>query len=155
MKKFSLFLTSALLLWVITLVWAGNFDEVEAIKPTTVENLTAITKYAEISTEDSIVISDSAKKKYTEELLAAYEWAFENGITTINDADKARLSDGLTRAELAKMMSQYMTNVLWKTPAEVEKVEYADVNESLGDLADKSLIRSWIDFIARTLSSTV
>jgi hypothetical protein len=44
--------------------------------------------------------------------LAAYEWAFENGITTINDADKARLSDGLTRAELAKMMSQYITKVL-------------------------------------------
>jgi hypothetical protein len=60
----------------------------------------------------------------------------ENGITTINDVEKARLSDGLTRAELAKMMSQYMTKVLGKTPAEVEKANYADVNESLGDLAD-------------------
>ena len=45
------------------------------------------------------------------------------------------MADGLTRAQLAKMMSQYMTNVLWKTPAETEKVEYTDVNESLGDLA--------------------
>ena len=34
------------------------------------------------------------------------------------------------------MMSQYMTKVLWKTPVDAEKVEYADVNESLGDLAD-------------------
>ena len=54
----------------------------------------------------------------------------------INDIEKAKLSDWLTRAQLAKMMSQYMTNVLWKTPAETEKVEYADVDESLGDLAD-------------------
>jgi hypothetical protein len=30
----------------------------------------------------------------------------------MNDIDRARLSDGLTRAELAKMMSQYMTKVL-------------------------------------------
>ena len=81
-------------------------------------------------------ISDSAKKQYDEEQIAAYEWAFNNGITTINDIDKARLPDWLTRAELAKMMSQYMTKVLWKTPTETEKVEYADVDESLGDLAD-------------------
>ena len=81
-------------------------------------------------------ISDSAKSKYNEEQIAAYEWALENGITTINDIEKARLSDGLTRAELAKMMSQYMTKVLWKTPVDAEKAEYADVDESLGDLAD-------------------
>ena len=79
---------------------------------------------------------DTTKEKYGEEQVAAYEWALEKWITTINDIEKARLTDGLTRAELAKMMSQYMTKVLWKTPAETEKVEYADVNESLWDLAD-------------------
>jgi len=88
------------------------------------------------ATDDSIKISDAAKAKYNEEQIAAYEWAYENGITTINDIEKARLSDGLTRAELAKMMSQYLTKVLWKTPATGEKANYADVNESLGDLAD-------------------
>ena len=80
--------------------------------------------------------TDSTKAKYDEEQVAAYEWALEKGITTINDIEKARLTDWLTRAELAKMMSQYMTNVLGKTPAEAEKANYADVNESLGDLAD-------------------
>jgi putative hemolysin len=34
------------------------------------------------------------------------------------------------------MMSQYMTKVLWKTPVDAEKADYADVDESLGDLAD-------------------
>lgn len=80
--------------------------------------------------------TDSTKAKYDEEQVAAYEWALEKGITTINDIEKARLTDWLTRAELAKMMSQYMTQVLWKTPADAEKVEYADVDESLWDLAD-------------------
>ena len=84
----------------------------------------------------TLTIPDVAKEKYSEEQIAAYTWAFENGITTINDIEKAKLSDWLTRAQLAKMMSQYMTNVLWKTPAEAEKVEYVDVDESLGDLAD-------------------
>ena len=88
--------------------------------------------------EDSTTptISDSAKEKYDEEQITAYEWAFEKWITTINDIEKARLSDGLTRAELAKMMSQYMTKVLWKTPVDAEQAGYGDVNESLGDLAD-------------------
>ena len=92
---------------------------------------------AEATETATPTISDSAKEKYNEEQIAAYEWALDNGITTINDIEKARLSDGLTRAELAKMMSQYMTKVLWKTPATTgEKANYTDVNESLGDLAD-------------------
>ena len=94
---------------------------------------------AEIATWDTAEVSentDTAKSKYSEEQVTAYEWALEKGITTINDIEKARLTDGLTRAELAKMMSQYMTKVLWKTPVDAEKVEYSDVNESLGDLAD-------------------
>ena len=94
------------------------------------------TATAENEDTDNTTEKDSAKSKYSEEQVAAYEWALENGITTINDIEKARLTDGLTRAELAKMMSQYMTKVLWKTPVDAEKAEYADVNESLGDLAD-------------------
>jgi len=78
----------------------------------------------------------TAQSKYSEEQIKAYEWALENGITTINDIEKARLTDGLTRAELAKMMSQYMTKVMWKTPVDAEKVNYTDVNSSLWDLAD-------------------
>ena len=108
----------------------------EATTWDTVET-TWTTEATETSTENTdTATQDSAKSKYDEEQVAAYEWALEKGITTINDIEKARLSDWLTRAELAKMMSQYMTNVLWKTPVDAEKVEYADVDASLGDLAD-------------------
>ena len=118
---------------------ATTWDTAEATTWDTAEAATWDT--AEAATWDTTentetTISDSAKSKYNEEQIAAYEWALENGITTINDIEKARLSDGLTRAELAKMMSQYMTKVLWKTPVDAEKAEYADVDESLGDLAD-------------------
>lgn len=118
---------------VTTTAEATTGDTAEVIADTT----GAETEEVAENTEDNTpTISDAAKEKYSEEQIAAYTWAFENGITTINDIEKAKLSDWLTRAQLAKMMSQYMTNVLWKTPAEVEKVEYADVDSSLGDLAD-------------------
>ncbi len=107
--------------------------ETETIWATTDTTSETTTEAAE-TTETTI--SDSAKSKYDEEQVAAYEWALGKGITTINDIEKARLTDWLTRAELAKMMSQYMTQVLWKTPVDAEKVEYADVDESLWDLAD-------------------
>ena len=106
----------------------------EAATWTTAEATTWAT--AENADTTTPTISDAAKAKYGEEQIAAYEWALENGITTMNDIDRARLSDGLTRAELAKMMSQYMTKVMWKTPVDAEKAEYSDVDESLGDLAD-------------------
>ena len=115
----------------------ATWDTVEVATWNTAEIATWDT--AKIATWDTAEVSentDTAKSKYSEEQVTAYEWALEKGITTINDIEKARLTDGLTRAELAKMMSQYMTKVLWKTPVDAEKVEYFDVNESLGDLAD-------------------
>ena len=118
---------------------ATETTSTEATDTITTGETTTETNETTANTADTTTptISDSAKQKYNEEQIAAYEWAYKNGITTINDADKARLADGLTRAELAKMMSQYMTKVLWKTPATTEeKVVYSDVDESLGDLAD-------------------
>ena len=128
-------------------VEATDTDAVEAITwDTETSNITETettwdtTEISETTAENADATTstdvDSVKTKYSEEQVTAYEWALEKWITTINDIEKARLTDGLTRAELAKMMSQYMTKVLWKTPAETEKVEYADVDESLWDLAD-------------------
>ena len=115
-----------------TEVTATETTEAEAAEWDTTE-----TSDTETVEDNSIKISDAAREKYGEEQVTAYEWAFNNGITTINDIEKANLWGWLTRAQLAKMMSQYMTNVLWRTPATTEeKANYADVNESLGDLAD-------------------
>ena len=145
------------LLWTMAFVLADDSKDAKALSGsiapeptiTSVDSLNTTTEAATWTTAEvatwttaenadttTPTISDAAKAKYGEEQIAAYEWALENGITTMNDIDRARLSDGLTRAELAKMMSQYMTKVMWKTPVDAEKAEYLDVDESLGDLAD-------------------
>jgi hypothetical protein len=73
---------------------------------------------------------------YEAEQLLAYKWAYDNGITTMKTVEDARLSDGLTRAELAKMMVVYVSKVLGKQPVLTGDVDYQDVKESeLGDLA--------------------
>ena len=156
MKKFSFILAGVFLLWTMAFVLADESKWANALTGSILEEPTITTVDSLIATEVATwdttevttwdttevitwdtTIGDSAKWKYNEEQIAAYEWALEKGITTIDNIDKARLSDWLTRAELAKMMSQYMTKVLWKTPAETEdKVNYADVDQSLGDLAD-------------------
>ena len=46
------------------------------------------------------------------------------------------MSKQLTRWELAKMMTLYMTKVLWKQPPLIGAVEYLDVDTDLGDLRD-------------------
>jgi len=107
----------------------------EIVEATEVETTGADAETVSNDTNDSVTTT-SATQKYDEEQVRAYEWALEKWITTIDNIDNARLSDWLTRAELAKMMSQYMTKVLWRTPVDIEKAEYSDVNESLWDLAD-------------------
>jgi len=66
----------------------------------------------------------------------AYVWARENGITTMPSIQEARLKDGITRAELAKMMVVFMSEVLEKEPTLSGNVNYGDVDQKLGDLAD-------------------
>ncbi len=116
---------------------ATTWATAEATTWATAEATTWATAEATTWTTAEAATWTTAQSKYNEEQVKAYEWALKNGITTINDIEKARLADWLTRAELAKMMSQYMTKVLWQTPAVTEeKANYADVDESLGDLAD-------------------
>ncbi len=52
-----------------------------------------------------------------EEILDAYDFGFENGLTTL-PLEEARLYDGLNRSELAKMMSNFIKNVDKTEPVE-------------------------------------
>jgi hypothetical protein len=66
----------------------------------------------------------------------AYNRAINNWITTIDDIDKAKLDKKITRAELAKMMVEFMSWVLEKEPVVMDEVNYNDVNtKKLWDLA--------------------
>ena len=55
-----------------------------------------------------------ARGGYSQEFLNAYERAFKNGITTMNTIDKANMDWYIKRWHLAKMVVNYVTNVLWK-----------------------------------------
>ena len=73
---------------------------------------------------------------FSEEQNQAYLWACGKDITTIRAISGARLDQPLTRAELAKMMSVYVTKVLGKQPILTGVAQYPDVDSKMGDLAD-------------------
>ena len=51
---------------------------------------------------------------YSQELQDAYNWAHEKGVTTMSSIDNANMYGAITRAEMAKMLSVYATEVLEK-----------------------------------------
>lgn len=53
---------------------------------------------------------------FSEEENIAYLYACQNDITTIKDINDARLNDFLTRAEMAKMITHFVTTKLNKVP---------------------------------------
>ena len=80
--------------------------------------------------------SEEEIEKFGQELFDAYNRAINNWITTIDDIDKAKLDKKITRAELAKMMVEFMSWVLEKERIITDEVSYNDVDsEKLWDLA--------------------
>ncbi len=72
--------------------------------------------------------NDAAQTEtYSDELVAAYKWAYGQWITTMPTIQKAKLNDSITREQLAKMMVQFMSKVLGKQPIKSDVPNYADV----------------------------
>jgi len=65
---------------------------------------------------------------YSSELRQAYNWAYENGITTMNTIEWARMNDWLVREEMAKMISNYAVDILWKVPDASKSCCFLDSN---------------------------
>ena len=51
-----------------------------------------------------------------DELLEAYEWAYDYWITTQQTFKQAKMNSPITRIAMAKMLSNYAINILWKKP---------------------------------------
>ena len=81
-------------------------------------------------TQDSTTKTPEWKSTYSPEFQEAYEFAKWNGITTMPTIQKADMNWKLTRIAMAKMLSQYAINVLWKTPD-------ATLNNKFNDVTDK------------------
>lgn len=81
---------------------------------------------------------------YSEEQVNAYEYAYNKGITTINNINKANLNGGITRIEMAKMMSNYAINILWLKPDTNLRCFFYDVDPSINAQYD-----NWITKICQ------
>ena len=74
--------------------------------------------------------------EYSQELQDAYNWAHEKGITTMSTIDNANMYWAITRAEMAKMLSVYATEVLGNTPDTSAACTFTDIDSVKGDLHD-------------------
>ena len=68
----------------------------------------------------------------TPEMHRAYKFAFKHGITTMPTNLEADMFGPLDRISMAKMLSQYAINVLWKTPdTSIEVPTFPDITPEL------------------------
>ena len=72
-------------------------------------------------------------ENYSQEFQDAYNFAYKNKITTIKSIDDADMNWWLTRIAMAKMLSQYAINILWKTPDTSRKANFGDVSTQLDE----------------------
>lgn len=105
------------------------------------KSLEALTKeFVEANKADTQKVEALAKaltsvknSSVAQELKDAYTYAYLRGITTQPSIEKAELQRGLTRAEMAKMMSVFAMKVFGKKAVKTDTVQYADVKME-GDL---------------------
>ena len=79
----------------------------------------------------ALLMSSISVAEYSEEMQDAYDFAYKNGITTMDSIDQADMEGNLTRIAMAKMMSQYAINVLDKIPDNTKKCAFDDVSQEL------------------------
>ena len=72
----------------------------------------------------------------TNEFEQAYEFAYENWVTTMDTIEKADMEGSLTRIAMAKMLSKYAINVLGKKPANVVVPKFKDITNKLDEEYD-------------------
>ena len=76
--------------------------------------------------------AQALKDGYSQEFIDAYNFARKNNITTKDTIREADMDAPLTRIAMAKMLSQYAINVLWKTPDTTKVVPaFPDVSAQL------------------------
>jgi hypothetical protein len=71
------------------------------------------------------------KYEYTPEQVEAYIFAKSNWITTTKSIVDAKMNMPITRIEMAKMLSYYAINILWKKPDTSKKIKFKDITEKL------------------------
>lgn len=71
----------------------------------------------------------------------AYDWAYKNEITTQSTIEKANMQWKITRAEMAKMISNFSKNILWDEVDASKKCSFTDI-EKLDSSLQTAVIES-------------
>jgi hypothetical protein len=80
---------------------------------------------------DSMIITiddETSEISYSSELVSAYEYAYENDMTSATSIDDANMYGELTRIVLAEMISNFSINVLGNTPDNNTGCYYNDIS---------------------------
>ena len=79
-------------------------------------------------------------KGFSQEFIDAYNFAYKNWITTKSPIENAKMFSPLTRIQMAKMLSNYAINVLWKHP-DISKwtIKFDDVSNKLNREYDNAV----------------
>lgn len=73
----------------------------------------------------------SFSANYSQEYQDAYNYAYNQWITTVSSIEKANIYGSLTRIAMAKMISNFAINVLWIVPDRSLNCSFADVTEEM------------------------
>ena len=71
---------------------------------------------------------------YTQEQLDAYQWAYKYGITTQPNIEAAKLNWNVTRQAFAKMVVNYLENVVWVKQTTSNSCKFTDESKITNDL---------------------
>lgn len=89
-----------------------------------------------------LILLSFCNANYSTELQQAYNWAYQNWITTQNSIDKANMGWEITRAELAKMISNYAINILWNEINNKNECIFDDISDELDEKYDNWITNS-------------
>jgi hypothetical protein len=93
-----------------------------------------------VTTMNSSTSSQNDDIKYPQEFIDAYNFAYKNWITSKSSIEDAKIFSPLTRIQMAKMLSTYAINVLWKEP-DVSKwmIKFGDISNKLNKEYDNAV----------------
>lgn len=95
-------------------------------------------------TYDTWSTANNTNNWYSKEMNDAYEYAYNNWITTINSIEKAKINSSLTRIAMAKMLSYYAINVLGQKPDTSKWTPiFSDVNDNLNKQYNNAVTLSY------------
>ena len=86
---------------------------------------------------------DKYDDTYSEEFNRAYQFSYSNNITTKWSIKEAQMYWNLTRIQMAKMLSQYAINVMWKQPNKNINNQFNDVSDEQNSKYDDAVTLSY------------